>query len=221
MINLSIQRALIICAHPDDETLGMGASWFKLQQQGVELGLVWFTDGAGARGDSSEADRKIAANKAKNYLAPSYFKWFDFPDNEMDTVSQLTVNKMIETAIDEFNPDSVFTHWSGDLNIDHKIVSTSVDVACRPLPNSPLKSVFQFEVLSSSEWSSECFKPNCYIDVQGFEQHKLNALKLYASELKDFPHPRSEQSVIAKMQIRGSECGVKSAESFVVKRVLI
>jgi LmbE family N-acetylglucosaminyl deacetylase len=39
---MNIQRALIICCHPDDEVLGIGGTIKKLTNQGVEVNVLMF-----------------------------------------------------------------------------------------------------------------------------------------------------------------------------------
>ena len=39
----------IIAAHPDEEVLGCGGTLLKLKNQGVELNLMFLTDGYGGR----------------------------------------------------------------------------------------------------------------------------------------------------------------------------
>ena len=43
-------KVLVLAAHPDDETLGLGATLKKLSDEGSEIQLITFTDGEGARG---------------------------------------------------------------------------------------------------------------------------------------------------------------------------
>ena len=59
------------------------------------------------------------------------YSFEDFPDNEFDKISLLTITKKIESEIKKFNPDTIF-HHNGDLNIDHQITSKAVLTACRP-----------------------------------------------------------------------------------------
>ena len=44
-----IKRATVIAPHPDDETLGCGATIAKLSNQGHNIKLLTFTDGVSAR----------------------------------------------------------------------------------------------------------------------------------------------------------------------------
>jgi len=45
---------------------------------------------------------------------------------------------------------------------------------------------------------------------------KINSLKIYKSEVKKFPFPRSLKTVKALATLRGSEIGTQAAESFEV-----
>lgn len=58
----------------------------------------------------------------------------NFPDNCMDRVELLDVVKVVEMMLDKVQPDVVYTHHAGDVNIDHKITHEAVVTACRPFP---------------------------------------------------------------------------------------
>ena len=81
------------------------------------------------------------------------YSFEDFPDNEFDKISLLTITKKIESEIKKFNPDTIFTHHNGDLNIDHQITSKAVLTACRPKVKNNVKLILFFEILSSTEWN--------------------------------------------------------------------
>ncbi len=61
----------------------------------------------------------------------------DFPDNRMDTVALLDVIKRVEAFIDSSEAEIVYTHYVGDLNIDHSITARAVLTACRPVAAGP------------------------------------------------------------------------------------
>ena len=92
-------------------------------------------------------------------------------------------------------------------------------VALRPL-NHKVKKVLSYEILSETEWGQEIeiFKPNVYIDITKTFNKKIKAMEAYKSELRDFPHPRSVEALEALAIKRGSEIGVKYAESFYLIR---
>ena len=58
------------------------------------------------------------------------------------------------------------------------------------------------------------FTPNYYEDITKQLSKKLKALKVYKSEIKKFPFPRSIKAVEALARLRGSEINTKAAEAF-------
>ena len=94
--------------------------------------------------------------------------------------------------------------------------------ACRPLKKSSVKKILSFEIPSSTDWSlnKKKFNPNYFVDISNFIKHKINALKIYKSEIRKYPHSRSLKNVRALAQVRGTSCGRNYAEAFVVSRII-
>ncbi|MFT5229604.1 MAG: LmbE family N-acetylglucosaminyl deacetylase [Urechidicola sp.] len=220
-----IKRVLIVAAHPDDEAIGCSGVMAKFKSEGVKIGLVFMTDGIASRSPSeNEAnDRCSGKETAMKILTPDYCKSFDYPDNKMDSVPLLNIVKSVESSILEFEPDLVITHWHGDLNIDHRITYQSVVTAIRPQPESSVKELWCFEVNSSTDYvcSSFGFTPNLFVDISRFWTKKLEYLSCYKNELRQYPHSRSVRSIEAKAVVRGSQCGIDYAESFICERRII
>ena len=112
----------------------------------------------------------------------------DFPDNRFDQVDLLDVVKAVEHKIKEIQPEIIYTHYSGDLNIDHQYTARAVLTATRPIGDYPVKEIYAFETLSSTEWnfdysSQPAFCPNVYVDITQFYANKEAAMKCYVSEL--------------------------------------
>ena len=78
-----------------------------------------------------------------------------------------------------------------------------------------------YETPSSTEWGNEKFAPNYFIDIQKVSKTKINAFKQYKNEIKSFPHPRSEQSILIRSNYWGSSIGIKNAEAFIILREII
>jgi len=217
---------LVIVAHPDDEVLGCGGTIVKHLKEGDDVAIVFMTNGESSR-DNSNLDNITCRNKdceeALKVMNVKSVMHFDFPDNMMDQVPLLEVTKSIETAIDKFKPSIVYTHFSDDLNVDHRITHQAVMTACRPQSWSPVKSIFCFEVLSATEWNSHTkskFNPNKFVDVSGVWSIKLLALEKYSKELRPFPHSRSIETIEALSIYRGATVGLKKAEAFQIERII-
>ena len=220
---------LVFAAHPDDEVLGCGGTLAKLADQGSTIHVVFMADGVLSRGANDDVKlelkaRQVAARRACNMLGVKSVSFGDFPDNRMDSIGLLDIIKVVESEINIHQPNMVFTHHIGDLNIDHHCVHKAVVTACRPQCGCPVKTLLFFEVPSSTEWqiptSAPVFAPNWFIDISGTLERKLTALEVYDSELRAWPHPRSVKGVEHLAHWRGAIVGVESAEAFILGRNL-
>ena len=55
-----------------------------------------------------------------------------------------------------------------------------------------VRTIYSFEILSSTEWNyPTTFGPNVFFDISDTLEKKIEAMKCYKSELRNFPHPRS------------------------------
>ena len=233
-MNLS-SRTLVVAAHPDDEVLGCGATMARISSNGGTVQTIFLADGESSRFLTSEIDskkvtkriqdRKIAANSAAMILGSLPPKFFDLPDNRLDTIPILEIAKIIEQEMALFKPNRVITHFSDDINVDHRIVHEAVLIATRPQSEIRIREVICFELPSSTEWrppgSGQIFSPNLFIDVKGFEDQKFAALKAYEAEMRPFPHPRSNEAIQALMNWRGATSNLYSSEAFVLARGII
>ena len=57
----------------------------------------------------------------------------------LDTVSHVEVNQLIEETVDTVAPEVVYTHFYGDVNLDHQMVYRSTLVAVRPVPGQTVR----------------------------------------------------------------------------------
>jgi len=218
------RNILVIAAHPDDEVLGCGGAIARHASLGDTVHIIFMTNGVSSRDTFFNRDiekRKKEARQAADILGASSVFSFDFPDNQMDSVPLLDIVKSIENKIKKITPEIIYTHHIGDLNIDHQITHKAVMTACRPQPGFCVQKIYNFEILSSTEWSTKnLFVPNYFIDISNSLELKIQAMKSYDSELYEFPHPRSIKSIKLLAQYRGSSVGLELAESFMIARIL-
>lgn len=226
-------RVLVVAAHPDDEVLGCGGTVARHGAAGDRVDTLIVAEGATSRSDANDSDGFAAevvtlqqcARIAAGILGAAPPRFGALPDNRLDGLELLDVIKRIESVIADVVPDLVYTHHSGDLNVDHRIVHQAVVTACRPLPRSPVTAIFTFETVSSTEWAGDIgplFRPQRFVDISASLPKKIAALRAYASEMRPFPHARSLAAVEALAQLRGSQAGFTAAEAFGValERVL-
>jgi len=208
-----MKRILIVAAHPDDEALGMGGTIGRFKDE-CEFQVLFMTDGVGARGWPERWD------EVEQACALMGVEWScaALKDNMMDTAARLDVIRCIENVVNDFKPDTVFTHHAGDLNIDHRITHEATLTACRSFA-SQVKRIYAFEVLSSTECGLSVFDPQHFIEISILE--KLAICRAYRSEMRDYPHPRSIVGIDTLARYRGMQCRGSHAEGFEVIREVI
>lgn len=225
------QKVLVIAAHPDDEILGVGGTALKHTKAGDEVYCVIAAEGIGARYSDERNNLKevkdlhVQSAKAASILGYKEIIFLHFPDNRMDSVDLLDVIKKIEEIVEKIKPDIIYTHHPGDVNIDHNICFKAAMTAARPIGKEKVLSIYTFETLSSTEWQiqpSEAFNPNTYVDIESEIEQKLDAMKQYVGEIRDYPHSRSLEGIRILAQFRGLQSGIKFAEAFcLMKRIII
>jgi len=218
-------KILVVAAHPDDEVLGCGGSIAHHVDAGDEVRVIILAEGLTSRGVCTQDDLlglAASAQAASKILGVSELYLHKFPDNRMDSVDRLDITRVVENHIKEFEPNIVYTHYEGDLNYDHRIVSESVNIACRPQTDSSVHTLLYFEIPSSTDWqpvgSRTAFTPNWFIDINGHIDKKIKALKEYESEMRPTPHSRSLESITHLAKWRGAMVSLYAAEAFVLGR---
>tara|TARA_B110000263_G_C15300516_1_gene507746 strand:+ start:416 stop:1126 length:711 start_codon:yes stop_codon:yes gene_type:complete len=231
-------RILVVVAHPDDDVLGVGGTMLKYSNKGDKIKVIFLATGITSRKNSgyinstkyeiSEKEEKrlteeikilrSQAKKACKLLSVNNVDFYDFPDNEMDSIPLLKVVKVIEKEIKDFKPEKIFTHHYGDLNVDHRVVYNATITACRPI-NNIVKEIICFEVPSSTEWNyPNTFVPNYFVNITNQLDKKIKAMEIYKSEIKKFPHPRSSKYLKINANRWGGVSGNTAAEAFEIIR---
>ncbi len=223
------KKVLVIAAHPDDEMLGCGGTIARHASNKDSVTVMVLGEGITSRSIKRNIDKnknylnqlKDKTRKANKTLGVNNVIFENLPDNRFDDLNILDVTKKIEKVLFSFKPNIIYTHSGLDLNRDHQIVNEAVITACRPQRNNYLEKILLFEVPSSSEWSStekRQFSPNYFVDISSFFKRKTKALKIYKSEIKKWPHPRSFRGIEYLARLRGAQVGCEFAESFYMLR---
>jgi len=230
MIINNNDRILIIAAHPDDEILGCGGLLSKYASR-VETSILFVAEGDSCRFESSKLTtnvlkrinhREACARKALGNFNVTDIEFNRLPCGRLDSIDILDINKIIEKKILSFKPTIIFSHYSKDTNNDHRIVSRSVQMSTRPITGFNM-NVLSFEILSSTEWNLDYpFRPNFFLQLTESDlKNKIDAIKIYDGEIREFPHSRSVEGVKCLSQYRGMQIGVNYAEAFDVNRIKI
>jgi LmbE family N-acetylglucosaminyl deacetylase len=211
-------KIMVIAAHPDDEVLGMGGTIKKLSNTN-QINLCVVSEGASAQYEDRKMIqvRKESCKKSSKILGIKKIDFLDFPDMRLDTISHLEINQALEKIITKIKPEIIFTTPKNDLNKDHQIVFESTLVATRPF-SSNVKEILTYELPG---FKKTAFNPNRYVGISNEISHKIKAFKMYKSEIKEFPHPRSIKAIDNLSIQRGVESGLKNAEAFEIVKSII
>ena len=224
-------NVLVVVGHPDDEILGCGGTLRALADQGHRVTTCVLSGDADARhARPGLADLHQMAAECARMVGITDSHRHSFKNIQLNTVPHIDLVKAIERAVVEFQPEWVFTHHPGDLNIDHRLCWEATMAAVMlpqrlssALAPTLIKKVFLFEVPSSTDWAPApfaTFAPNAFFDTTHTIERKMAALRAFEGALKPHPHARSEENVRALASIRGGAVGVAYAEAFFLARDL-
>lgn len=225
------KKVLVIAAHPDDEVLGMGGTIARLSSEGYKISLLIITDGSSTQYlndeniDSIIEEKKRETKEAADILGIDTIYYGGLPDMKLDTIPHIRINEVIENIIYKIKPNIVFTHFWGDVNIDHQAVYKSTLVVARPLINQCINEIYCYSVPSSTEWNPAkahtAFMPNTFVGIEEYAENKYNAMLAYKKEIRDYPHPRSIKYLEIDDLCNGQQVGMKHVECFYQLRRLI
>ena len=216
---------LIVVAHPDDEVLGAGGYAHVLPAH-EHVHVVMLCGQVTARTRRPDDDDLVAdLTAATAHVGIGEPILGPFPNIRMNTVDHLDLVQFIEDAIRRTRPTRLITHHPSDLNDDHRQVSHAAQAAARlhqrgaDVPR--LASLLFMEVLSSTGWAfpgaHPGFTPTGYVELgDDALTRKVEACAMYRHVMRDYPHPRSEETVRALATFRGAQAGMRYAEAFQV-----
>lgn len=206
-------KILFVIAHLDDESFGPAGTIAKLSEKNevVVLSLC--------KGDRLR-DKKLSKKRIESFKQSSKILNF-IPIIKNNTDLELEEKKChldIEQSIKEIKPEIVYTHNISDIHAEHRMVSNSCLVSCRPKYDSVVRELYMFETVASTEWAfhqiEPIFTPNVYVNITNYYDLKVKSLSLYDTEIYSFPDARSIKSVDILSSYRGRQIGVEKAEAF-------
>jgi len=233
MSNLRDETLLIIAAHPDDEVLGCGGLISKVKEGSGKVFVLFLTNGTTAdfsgKGISTQAEREEEIKSVSEFLRLDGYR-IAFAGNKFhlrldEAVSQKDLMDEIERgqiSLESTTPTIVAFPSLDDYNQDHKAVAVAAFASCRPAPAVTKKVpavVLSYEHPTGGWGLSTGMYPNFFVPLsQKNLKDKLHALKLYKSQVRKNPHPRSLEVVESLARVRGSLCGTDYAEGYSLHR---
>ena len=218
----SVKKALVVSAHADDETFGMGGTLLRLKASRCRITWVimsrqreprWSAQSIKKRND--DTDSVISA-----YGFDRVERW-EFPDNRMDECVLDDYQARMIQILDEERPDSVFCPGNWDWNWEHELAFRVVEASVKPAYSTFLSRVVAYEIPSSTDWAFQAiraFPRNLYVDISSAVEEKVRMCLLYSTETGKFPHSRSAEGIRHFAAMRGMESGLQAAEAFCLLR---
>jgi N-acetylglucosamine malate deacetylase 1 len=218
-------KTLIIAPHPDDEVLGCGGTIKKLSSEGKDVFVLIVTRGKkGMYPEERILNVRDEARLAHRILGVAETRFFDFPAPDLDQISIAEISNAIFSIITELKITDIYLPHHGDIHYDHKVVFNAGLVAARPVKGNPVRRIYSYETLSETEWAApfgnDAFIPTRFVNITDAFPSKVEAMKCFKSQLREFPNPRSLKSIEALANLRGSSVGYNYAEAFISIRVI-
>ncbi|TCI91744.1 PIG-L deacetylase family protein [Tenacibaculum sp. M341] len=217
---------LIVAPHADDEVLGCGGLIKRKSNEGNNVIVLIVTRGTPKLySDERVSNVRKEALESHKILGVKKTLFLEFHAPELDITSSAEIAREISKVVKENNIREMYIPHRGDIHSDHTIVANACYVAARPVNECSVKSIFAYETLSETEWAppfgDDAFIPTHFVDITGSFESKLEAMKCFKSQLKEFPNPRSLECLESLSKFRGATIGVKRAEAFMVIRTII
>lgn len=218
-------NTLIIAPHPDDEVLGCGGTIKRLSSEGTKVFVLIATRGKKVMySEESILNTRSDARNAHKILGVTETHFLDFPAPDLDMISIAEISLALSQVIKDLEISTLYLPHRGDIHHDHKIIFQAGLVAARPLEGNPVKRIYSYETLSETEWaapfSNDSFTPTFFVNITDHLSAKIEAMKCFRTQLKEFPNPRSLKAIEALANLRGSTIGVNYAEAFVTIRII-
>jgi LmbE family N-acetylglucosaminyl deacetylase len=202
---IGARSCLVVAPHPDDETLGCGATIARKARSGSTVTVVVVSDGSrshtggGISPEQLAAIRRAEAERAVRRLGPGVrLEFLNFPDGELDRHRD-ALTERLRTYVADLRPQDVFSPALREPPADHRAVAIAVRAACA---GHPASRVLEYPVWLWSSWPwtgrrsphrllldpirSTLFTPTVKVSTAGYLDAKASALAAYASQVTYF-----------------------------------
>jgi LmbE family N-acetylglucosaminyl deacetylase len=220
---LTLSKVLVVSPHPDDEVLGVGGTLLRHKAEGAKIAWLIVTAITTDSGWSAE----IVKQRADEIKRVSSLFGFDsvfelnIPATQLDQIPMSDLVTAISNVFKKFEPEEVFVPHPSDIHTDHRWVFNAVASCTKWFRYPSVRRVLAYETISETDFglgTDQAFRPNVFVNIEAYIEDKLRAMNIYASELGEFPFPRSHLAIRALASLRGAASGFKAAEAFELLR---
>ena len=219
-------------AHPDDVELGCSGALLKATDNGKKVGIIDLTRGElGTRGSSEIRSKETKA--ASKVLGIDIRENLEFKDGFF--INDIEHQMKVISIIRKYKPDFIFCNAPDDRHIDHPKASKLI------VESSFLSGLAKIKTIDESgidqahwrpknifhyiQWKN--LKPDFILDISGYMQSKMDAIKCYRSQFYD-PKSKEPETPISKKNFLdfiesravdyGRLIGVEHGEGFISHR---
>lgn len=178
------ESIMVLCAHSDDQILGVGGTLAKYAREGREIVIIIFSFGEKSHPwlqkkhtiemrvkESLEASKVIGVKKTL---------FFGIEEGRFqEEIAEREIEKKMLALIEKHKPTTIFTHSDDDPHSDHRAVASFTI-------NLAKKMHREIHVYSFDVWNvvniSKRDVPKLYIDISDTFTLKRQALKCFKSQ---------------------------------------
>lgn len=230
----SIERVLVVAAHPDDVDFSAGGTVALLTDAGIAVTYCVITDGDAGGVDRAATRADVAARRRREQVAAAAVlgvrdvRFLGYRDGEL--VATMELRRDITRVIRQVRPQRMLIHspernWRRicELHPDHIAAGEASIAAIYPDARNPLahptlarhEGLVEWEVPEA--WLFGAPTPNHWVDVTGTIDRRLAALREHHSQTDQMTD--LERSVTARLVDLAAEGGLPNgrlAEAFMV-----
>lgn len=212
-------KILIIAPHADDEILGAGGTLLKLRDRGCSINWLLVTSPDKKLNWSNKQinKRNEEINEISKRVGFDNVYKLNFPSSSLDTIPFGEIVNSLNKIISELQPNELFIPHYSDVHTDHEVVYKASISSSKSFRHPYIKRIIMYETLSETEFGldiSKTFRPNLFVDIASYIDKKIDLIKIYSTEIGEFPFPRSLESIYSLSKYRGSSSGFFAAEAF-------
>jgi LmbE family N-acetylglucosaminyl deacetylase len=214
-VSETIERVMVVTAHPDDSEFGTGGTVAKMVKEGREVTYVIVTNGDKGSSDRSMTPERLARireaeqRNAAQTLGVERVIFLGYEDGEVEDTRDL--RRDITRQIRAWRPDLVIaqspnrTYNLGASHRDHRITGGAVLVCVYPLARDHMafpELLPEYEPHNVREvYVMQWENPQLVLDISDTMDLKLRALACHQSQWAKF------ESVEARVRKRSAELG--------------
>lgn len=211
-------KVLVVSPHPDDESLGAGGTILRFISEGNDVYWLNITAMLDEKKFSMECRerRKYQLKEIQKFYGFKKSFFLGFPSTELESVDSGNAIEKIGQVFREVEPEMLILPDYNDAHSDHKRVFDWCYACSKIFRYSSIKMILTMEIASETDFGKpeNPFAPNYFVDITEYMEDKIQALKIYDTEMGCPPFPRSEENIRAMATVRGAMAGVLYAEAF-------